>query len=136
MKKFSIRSRCGKHKEKKFIYTHRGNKEHIQECLSTKCIKVNYSNEGFSGNVLLDHNKACVWVSKGYPTKLNYLFSGMIEYQIKKDEPRKYYITFLSKYKAKSPSGWFKKLFRRAQRVFENDILLNDEDILDYDDGR
>lgn len=117
------------------IYTHRGTKEHIQKCLDEKCIKAYYSKQGFFRDNLMDHNNACVWVSTGYPTKWNYLWSGMIQY-IFSNKPRKYYITFVTENKAKSPSGLVKKIYFRSQLVFEHDILLKNENIVCYDDGR
>lgn len=118
-----------------YIYTHRGTKKHIQKCIDTKCIRANFPDNSPLVKRMFDHNKTCVWVSTGYPNVWNYLFSGMIQYIFDK-EPRKYYVTFTTANKAKAPSGLFKKPFFKSQRVFEHDILLKDDDILSYDDGR
>lgn len=85
--------------------------------------------------LLFDHNKSCFWVSTGRPSLWNYIASGMIQYVFSKN-PRKYYIVFEATEKATYPSGLFKKLFFKAQRVFEYDIELNEKNILHYEDGR
>lgn len=110
------------------IYTHRGTAEHIAECIESQCISLSKYNKSLKLLHLIDHNKACIWVSTGYPTWWTYFFSGMLQYHFSKS-PRKSYIVFETAEEAKRPSG-VKRIFFYSQRVFEHDIHFSEVKIL------
>lgn len=110
-----------------YIYTHRGVKKHIQECLDK--MRIDVPGKEQVKHKIMDHDKPCIWVSEGYANIWNYIWSGMIGNPFSKNPKKKYYITFSSIKKAKRPSG-IKRIFGKSQCVFEDTIFLNKENII------
>lgn len=106
-----------------YIYTHRGNANHIRDCIKKQRISVPTHKILFP-DCIIDHSRPCIWVSRGYPTAWTYLFSGSIQYGYKS------YIVFETEEKAKTPSG-LKRIFFYSQKVFEHDISFSNVKILE-----
>lgn len=126
-----------KYKEDMVLITHRGKEENIRMKVSQGFLPMNYPKSDSTISRVIEHSRPCVWISIGKPSKINYFFSGMIQYGFNLAS-----VSFkVPREQIKNPDGIFKFVFSgtlcfRSQKVIERDVRIPEDVTITYKKGK